>query len=391
MRRICVILTILLLPLGSCNSGDNDRARPSDGGTGNTVVEIAFPNLSFNLPLYFGHAGDNSERLFVVEQEGIILVFDSASATSTVDTFLDIRDRVNKSGWEEGLLGLAFHPSFEANGFFYVNYTAADPRRTVIARFTATPASTDHADKATEQVILTFNQPYANHNGGCLEFGPDGLLYIATGDGGSGGDPQNNGQSRTTLLGKILRIDINSAADGNQYAIPEDNPFAGATDGSRGEIFAYGLRNPWRFSFDSESGRIWTADVGQDAIEEIDIIEKGNNYGWSIMEGENCFKPANGCDTTGLTMPLFQYTHTDGQSVTGGYVYRGEKVASLKGKYIFADFLSGRIWALTYSEGQPATVEQLPKTELSISSFGVDARNELYFTAFDGKVYRFKE
>jgi glucose/arabinose dehydrogenase len=391
MHRLFIILATLAAPLSSCNSGNDDVANPSDGSGGGAAVEVAYPNLTFNLPLYFGHAGDNSGQAFVVEQGGIILTFDSATATSTVDTFLDIRDRVNKSGWEEGLLGLAFHPQFESNGYFYVNYTAADPRRTVISRFTASPASTNHADKGTEQIILTFEQPYANHNGGCLEFGPDGYLYIATGDGGSGGDPHNNGQNKQTLLGKILRIDVNTTEGGNQYAIPDDNPFASSSDGSRGEIYAYGLRNPWRFSFDLPTGRLWAADVGQDAIEEIDIIENGKNYGWSVMEGENCFKPTTGCDSTGLVMPVFQYPRADGQSVTGGFVYRGERVPSLQGKYIFADFLSGRIWALSYTEGQPATVQQLPKTELSISSFGVDARGELYMTAFDGKVYWFKE
>ena len=391
MHRLFIILALLAAPLSSCNSGNDDVANPSDGNGGGAAVEVAYPNLTFNLPLHFGHAGDNSGRAFVVEQGGIILTFDSAATTSTVDTFLDIRDRVNKSGWEEGLLGLAFHPQFESNGFFYVNYTAASPRRTVISRFTASPASTNAADKSTEQITLTFEQPYANHNGGCLEFGPDGYLYIATGDGGSGGDPHNNGQNTQTLLGKILRIDVNSTEGGNQYAIPDDNPFASATDGSRGEIYAYGLRNPWRFSFDLPTGRLWAADVGQDAIEEIDIIENGKNYGWSVMEGKNCFKPTTGCDTAGLALPVFQYTHADGQSVTGGYVYRGERAPSLQGKYIFADFLSGRIWALSYTVGQPASVQQLPKTELSISSFGVDARGELYMTAFDGKLYWFKE
>ncbi|MBK7142849.1 MAG: PQQ-dependent sugar dehydrogenase [bacterium] len=390
MRRLLILMAATVIPFTACSSDQTQQVRPPDTPqTGS--LEVAYPNLTFERPLWFGHAGDNSGRVFVIEQAGLILVFDSANATAVVDTFLDIRVPVNDGGNEEGLLGLAFHPDFETNGFFYVNYTASSPRRTIVSRFTASPSSSNNVDEATEIPILTFDQPYSNHNGGCLQFGPDGYLYIATGDGGSGGDPHDNGQNRRTLLGKILRIDINSAEDGNQYAIPDDNPFANATDSSRPEIFAYGLRNPWRFSFDPANGRLWAADVGQNAIEEIDIIESGKNYGWSVMEGNDCFKPDSGCDTTGLVRPIFQYTHADGQSVTGGYVYRGAKVPGLVGRYLFADFVSGRIWSLHYTPGQPASVTQLPKTSLMISSFGVDAEGELYVTSFDGKLYRFGE
>lgn len=390
MRRLLILVAATVIPFTACSSDQTQQVRPPDTPqTG--ALEVAYPNLTFERPLWFGHAGDNSGRLFVIEQAGLILVFDSSNATAVVDTFLDIRVPVNDGGNEEGLLGLAFHPDFETNGFFYVNYTASSPRRTIVSRFTASPSSSNNADEATELPILTFDQPYSNHNGGCLQFGPDGYLYIATGDGGSGGDPHDNGQNRRTMLGKILRIDINSAEGGNQYGIPDDNPFANATDSSRPEIFAYGLRNPWRFSFDPANGRLWAADVGQNAIEEIDIIESGKNYGWSVMEGNDCFKPDSGCDTTGLVRPIFQYTHADGQSVTGGYVYRGAKVSGLVGRYLFADFVSGRIWSLQYTPGQPASVTQLPKTSLLISSFGVDAEGELYVTSFDGKLYRFGE
>jgi glucose/arabinose dehydrogenase len=391
MTRIILLIALLAMPMVSCSSDENSTKADPPVNSTHEGFEVAFPNLTFDRPLWFGHAGDNSGRLFVIEQSGLILVFDSATATSVVDTFLDMRGPVNDEGNEEGLLGLAFHPQFSTNGFFYVNYTAANPRRTIVSRFTASPSGSNNVDEATEQILLTFDQPFSNHNGGCLQFGPDGYLYIATGDGGSGGDPQDNGQNRKTLLGKILRIDVNSTEGGNQYAIPDDNPFANATDSSRPEIFAYGLRNPWRFSFDPANGRLWAADVGQNAIEEIDIIESGKNYGWSVMEGNSCYKPSSGCDTTGLVKPVFQYTHDDGQSVTGGYVYRGSKVASLVGKYLFADFVSGRIWALTYIPGQAAVVTQRPKTNLMISSFGVDAHNELYATAFDGKIYRLAE
>lgn len=390
MRRLLLIVWVSVLPFTSCNSSDSDNSavRPPTGGEIEKVgLRVAYPNLSFDLPLFFGHAGDGSGRVFVVEQRGRILVFDSSRTTSTVDTFLNIIDRVNKEGWEEGLLGLAFHPEFRSNGYFYVNYTAAGPRRTVISRFRVTPPTTNQVDRNTEEVILTFEQPYANHNGGHLEFGPDGHLYIATGDGGSGGDPHNNGQSLKTLLGKILRIDVHSTSGGKAYGIPADNPFASNSEGNREEIYAYGLRNPWRFSFDSETGTMWAADVGQNQIEEVDIIEKGKNYGWSIVEGTNCYKPGDGCDSSGTVLPVWEYDHSKGQSITGGYVYRGNAVPALRGAYVFADFMSGRMWAL-WNDGTSPRVVELPDTDLSISSFGLDAHDELYLTAFDGKVYQ---
>lgn len=353
------------------------------------TMEPAFPALSFSNPVDLQDPRDGTNRLFVVEQAGIIKVFENSSSVASSTVFLDIRDRVN-SGGELGLLGLAFHPSYSANGYFYVNYTASNPLRSIIARYSVGTTDPNQANKGSEQIVLTYDQPFTNHNGGQLSFGPDGYLYIATGDGGSGGDPQNNAQNRSSLLGKILRIDVNNSTGGKNYGIPADNPFAGNSSGFREEIFAYGLRNPWRFSFDAATGTLWCADVGQSTREEIDIIGKGKNYGWRTMEGSLCFNPPTGCTTTGLTLPVWEYGRSEGYSVTGGFVYRGTKNPDLAGAYIYGDYGSGRIWALRYDGINPATnslIAQIPTNRLS--SFGADRNNELYICSFDGKIYRF--
>lgn len=353
-------------------------------------IENAFPNLSFTRPVDLQDPGDGSDRLFVVEQDGRILVFDNDPAVSGTDLFLDIRPRVDDRGNEEGLLGLAFHPNYAENGYFFVNYTASNPERTVISRFDVSASDPDAADAGSETVLLEFSQPFSNHNGGQVAFGPDGFLYIATGDGGSGGDPQNNAQNRSNLLGKILRIDVDNPEGGNAYGIPEDNPFAGNTEGYAEEIYAYGLRNPWRFSFDTETGRLWTGDVGQNRFEEVDIIENGKNYGWRIMEGFSCFNPPSGCDQGGLTLPVLDYSHDLGSSITGGYVYRGRSVPELQGKYIYADFVSGRIWGLTYNGPDDVKNELLLSSGQNIASFGTDADEVLYICTFGGSIFRFE-
>ena len=361
---------------------DIDRLQELEGSFG---VLDAFPDLSFNKPLDIQNAGDGTGRLFIVEQQGRIFVTDSSTAISPT-LFLDISNRVDDSGNEEGLLGLAFHPDFILNGEFFVNYT--NNKGTVVSRFKLNENDRNTADPDSEEVILTLDQPFSNHNGGQIAFGPeDGFLYIATGDGGSAGDPEGNGQDLKTLLGKILRIDVNNKDAGLAYSIPEDNPFAGNVKGYREEIYAYGLRNPWRFSFDAATGILWAADVGQDAIEEIDIIRKGQNYGWNIMEGSQCYKPPSGCDTEGLVLPVYEYQHSLGKSVTGGYVYHGNNIGVLEGVYIYADFVSGYIWGLVYTESGQARNFTLVDTGLNISSFGVDEDQNLYFSAFDGKIY----
>ena len=352
-------------------------------------LQDAFPNLSFDNPVDLQHAGDGTNRVFVVVQSGLIYLVENTPSVKFAKIFLDIRDKVIHGG-ELGLLGLAFHPEYENNGYFYVNYTTSNPLRSIIARYTESSKNPDSADKNSELILLEVNQPYSNHNGGQLAFGPDGYLYIAFGDGGSGGDPKNNGQSKSTLLGKILRIDVNCTSENKNYCIPSDNPFAGKKQGYKEEIYAYGLRNPWRFSFDPGTGWLWVADVGQDLWEEIDIIKKGKNYGWRIMEGNHCFNPAINCDTSGLTLPIFEYGHDNqgGCSMTGGYVYRGTKFPELLGKYIYGDFCSGRIWALSYDGINPASNTLVLKENVNISSFGIDKDNEIYVCDLNGKIYK---
>ena len=353
-------------------------------------LDVAFPGLQFVRPVDLQHAGDGSDRLFVVEQAGVIRVFDNDPATTTAAIFLDIRDRVRDQNNEEGLLGLAFHPDYAANDLFFVSYTASNPRRSVVAQYRVDAADPDRADRDSEVVIISTPQPAGNHNGGQIAFGPDGFLYVALGDGGGADDQFRNGQNRTTLLGTILRLDVDNPDADRTYSIPSDNPFAENEVGFAEEIYAYGLRNPWRFSFDPVTGLLWTADVGQGAFEEVDIIERGGNYGWNTMEGFHCFSPSVGCDQSGLVLPVHEYPHNgEAKSVTGGYVYRGPGVPDLTGQYIYADFIDGRIWALEYDGQQVVQNTELLNTSLNIASFGVDQNNELYICAFDGQIYRF--
>ena len=352
------------------------------------TVQDAFPGLKFKRPLDIQNAGDGSGRVFVVEQDGRIYVIEN-KPTIKAELFLDISDRIDNSGNEMGLLGLSFHPDFKKNGLFFVNYT--NSTSTVISKFKTDPSNLNRADPTSEEIILTFNQPYSNHNGGQLAFNRnDSYLYIGVGDGGNEGDPQRNGQNCNTLLGKILRIDINKKDTGLNYGIPPDNPFVNNSQGKREEIYAYGLRNPWRFSFDPQSGRLWAADVGQNRIEEIDLIDKGKNYGWNIMEGSLCYNPPSGCNTSGLELPIYEYQHPLGEAVTGGYVYSGQKLPVLYGAYIYADYGTGLIWGLWYQEGSKPQNFTLTDTKLNISSFGIDENNELYMTSFDGKIYSLK-
>ena len=379
------LICFLVLFVVACDSDP-----PSGPGLPGQPVSLvnAFPNLSFDFPVFLCHSNDGTNRIFVVEQRGVIRVFPNDSTSFNAEVFLNIDDGRVTSGGEMGLLGLAFHPNFAGNGFFYVNYTTTQngPRRTVISRFSA---QGDQADPNSEFIILEVEQPFSNHNAGMIDFGGDGYFYISLGDGGSGGDPQNNGQNRTTLLGSLLRIDVDNPAGGLNYSIPGDNPFVGEGGGVREEIFAYGLRNVWRFTIDKESGEIWAADVGQGAKEEIDLIEKGGNYGWRIMEGFNCFNPSSGCDQRGLTLPIVDYGRSDGQSVTGGYIYRGSVHPELEGAYIYGDFASGRIWMLRYENNSVTADSLLVSTKIAISSFGVDEQNELYVVHYGGPIFRF--
>ena len=359
---------------------------PSACGTASLLmpqVQLQLLVAGLAQPVYITHAGDGSGRLFIVEQGGVIRIFKNGSLLTT--PFLNITSRVI-SGGEQGLLSVAFHPNYETNGRFFVNYTAPGggaAGQSIIAEYRVSAANPDVADN-TERVLLAIPDPFSNHNGGLNKFGPDGFLYIGLGDGGSGGDPQNNGQRLDTLFGKVLRINVDGA---QPYAIPSDNPFVGTT-GARGEIWAYGLRNPWRFSFDPCNNRLFLADVGQNAWEEVDLIQRGGNYGWRIMEGPVCFNPPSGCSTTGLQMPIGSYDHGQGCSVTGGYVYRGTASPILIGRYLFADYCSGRLWELRETGPNVWAMRQLAQTGLTISSFGEGEDRELYIVHHAGSIYR---
>ncbi|HCF51215.1 MAG TPA: glucose sorbosone dehydrogenase [Syntrophomonas sp.] len=357
--------------------------------SGSVKLVEAYPNLAFNQPLDYRPANDDSGRVFVVEKSGKILVFHNDPQVQTAQIFLDLTSRVDSRSSEKGLLGLALHPDYKNNGLFYVNYT--NQNNTVIARYQVSPADSNQALLSSEKIILTFSQPYANHNGGQLAFGPDGYLYIGSGDGGSAGDPQNNAQNLGNLLGKILRIDVNSSANGMAYAIPPDNPFFGNQQGFKEEIYAYGLRNPWKFSFDQVQGRLWAADVGQNKVEEIDIINKGANYGWNKMEGSLFYPSTASYNTAGFTMPVWEYQHPQGNAITGGYVYYGKSAPSLNGWYVFGDFATGMIWAVRLDENMKAESRTLLDTDYNISSFGLDQNNELYVLDYNGKIYKLVE
>ena len=351
-------------------------------------LENAFPNLTFSSPVFLTNAGDSTDRVFVVQQNGIIKVFQNSSNISVADTFLNITDRV-ASGGEMGLLGLAFHPDYSNNGYFYVNYTTNNQyQRTVISRFQVT-SNPDSADKNSELEILTYRQPYSNHNGGWIGFRPsDGYLYIGVGDGGSGGDPNNYAQNIDSLLGKILRIDIDNPDSSRNYGIPQDNPFVDSSGAVRKEIYAWGMRNPWRNSFDPVTDWFWCADVGQGAWEEIDLIENGKNYGWRCYEGTHTYN-TSGCNYPEYVDPIWEYPHGAECSITGGYVYRGPSVPELEGKYIYGDYCSAKIWSLEYDGISLPTNTFLLTAPSALLSFGVSENNELFLLCSNGRIYKF--
>ena len=345
-------------------------------GDARASIELKTIASGFSAPLYVTSAGDDSGRLFIVEQGGRIHIVSDGALLET--PFLDIADRVVAVS-EAGLLGLAFHPNYQINGRFFVNYVQEGPSglETVVAEYAVSPQDANLALKASEKIILRFQQDTNQHNGGMLEFGPDGFLYIGTGDGGFAQDSLGKGQDLGTLLGKILRIDVDSDTP---YAVPPDNPFVGAP--GRDEIWAYGLRNPWRFAFDRLTGRLIAGDVGRTRREEVDIIVRGGNYGWNIMEGTLCFRPSSNCSTEGLILPIHEYDHDLGCSITGGYVYRGTAIPSLWGKYVFGDFCAGWLWTLTEISPGQWQREPLLHTDLLISSLGEDETGELYVAGY---------
>jgi glucose/arabinose dehydrogenase len=351
-------------------------------------VSVAFSSVATvpGRPLAIANAGDGSNRLFVAEQGGRVYTIDGGTVGSA--PFLDISAKVSGGG-EQGLLGLAFHPDFPSDNRVFVDYTDTNGD-TVVASFAVPAGTPDAVDPGTEVVILTVSQPYANHNGGAIAFGPDGYLYIALGDGGSGGDPQNNAQFLGTLLGKILRIDVDRSSGGKAYAIPASNPFVG-TSGARGEIWLYGLRNPFRFSFDRATGDLWIGDVGQNKWEEVDVARAGVgglNFGWRIMEGDHCYNPSSGCPTAGLTLPVVEYDHSLGCAVIGGNVYRGSAYPVLRGGYLFTDECSGRTWAVSAAAKGAQALVQVGAAPGGIAGYGESESGELYAANLSGTVYR---
>ncbi len=351
--------------------------------------ERVFPNLTFQRPLELTHANDGSQRLFVVEQRGVIQVFDNKPEVQQSKVFLDIQDVVSRVGNEEGLLGLAFDPKYKENGQLFVYYSTK-PRASVVSRFRVSKEDPDRVDRDSEEVLMKIDQPFGNHNGGCIRFGPDGYLYIGLGDGGSAHDPFGNGQNLETLLGSILRIDVNRKDPGLGYAVPKDNPFVERGGSVRGEIWAYGLRNVWRMAFDRKTGELWAGDVGQNRYEEVNRIVRGGNYGWKVREGFHSFDPKATQTGDKLIEPVAEYFHSEGLSVTGGIVYRGKRLPGYRGDYFYADYVSGQVWIARVHQNGTIENRKVAQTGLAISAFGEDADGNMYITAFDGGIYRLR-
>ena len=364
-------------------SSPTERTSPSQLSLRAGQVQIRLVTGGLSSPVFVGNADDGTGRLFVVEQGGKVRVVVGGVLQSTA--FLDIRTKVT-SGSERGLLGLAFHPSFASNRKLYVDYTRVSDGDIVIAEYTAA-SNGQTVNPSTERILLTIDHStYANHNGGMLAFGPDGYLYIATGDGGGGGDPLGSGQNTYSLLGKILRIDISGTGNGKQYLIPAGNPFA--SSGGAPEVWSYGLRNPWRFSFDRSTGTMWVGDVGQGSWEEVDREPSGiggRNYGWNVMEGSHCYSPSSGCDTSRKTLPIAEYSHSYGCAITGGYVYGGSAFPDLSGQYVYGDYCSGNLWTIPAGGSSPTFHGNL---SVNPSSFGEAENGELYLTDLNGGLYQ---
>lgn len=396
MKKALVVIGGLLLSACGGSGGGSVGSPPPPPPPPPTApsidVQRVFPNLSFSAPVSMVQAPGDASRWFVVEQSGVVRVFDNNQATNSSSVFVDIEGRV-LSGGERGLLGIAFHPQYPGTPHVFLSFTAGPPLTSVVSRFLLDGTGTV-LDPASEQVLFTIAQPFGNHNGGDLAFGPDGFLYAGFGDGGSANDPNNNAQTTTNLLGSIVRIDVDGLSP---YEVPPDNPFANPdfctnapnTVNPCPEIYAWGLRNPWRFSFDSATGALWIGDVGQGAFEEIDrsdasINPLDRNFGWRVREGAHCTPPATNCATNFID-PVTEYDRNLGQSVTGGYVYRGSAIPNLAGQYVFGDFVQGTIFAIA-ADAQPTTVppDVLLDTSLSISTFAEDTGGELYVIDFIG-------
>ncbi len=390
---------------------DGSVPQPIDGKL-SLRGELAFPKLKFadwepineagqvrKLRLMeLTYAANDKSRLFAASQHGTIYVFENRPDVEQSHLLLDIQDKVTQfdspGANEQGLLGLALHPKFGENRQLYVCYTRRADHTSIISRFTVSKDDPNKADPSSEEILLELPQPYQNHNGGSIEFGPDGYLYAAFGDGGARNDPNASGQDRKQLLGSIIRIDVDKQAGGKKYAIPADNPFVNSSD-SLPEIYAYGMRNPWRIAFDKQSGRLWTGEVGQELWEEVNVISKGGNYGWSDREGSHSFgNRERRADVSAPIAPVWEYDHSIGKSITGGRVYRGSRIADLAGKYIYADYVTGAIWALSYDEtsGKATKNEQVIAGGIPVLAFGEDPAGEVYYMIENAQgdcIYRF--
>ena len=374
LKRLACLSAVSALIAANLTCGGGSSKNTTAPPPSQLTASLTSLATDFLQPVGLAAANDGTGRLFVVEQRGTVRAIQNGLPAAT--TFLDIQSKVDFGG-EKGLLGFAFHPQFAQNRRFFLNYTRVlnGQLQSVIAEYLASSTNPDLAIPSSERILLVLDQPFVNHNGGQLAFGPDGFLYIGFGDGGSEGDPFGNGQSVQTLLGKILRVDVDTTSPNKEYGIPADNPFANG--GGLPEIWAWGLRNPWRFSFDA-GGRLFCADVGQDSFEEVDIIIRGGNYGWNIMEGLHCFNPSTGCDQSGLLLPIAEYNHSEGTAVIGGFVYGGSAIAQLKGLYIFGDLSSGSIWTLREATPGVWSRSLLLSSGKMISSFGQDQAGEIY-------------
>ncbi|MCP5522031.1 MAG: PQQ-dependent sugar dehydrogenase [Verrucomicrobiales bacterium] len=385
--------TVVLACLASVLSGGTVRpaSLPS------VALEPVWPKLTLARPLWLEELPDDSGRFLIAEQDGRVWLVEEGDDGGNAPLFLDLSGRKPFEKNEEGLLGLACHPDFKNNGRFYVYYTQQNPKRSVISEIRLAEGDPARADLATERVLMEIPQPYWNHNGGQVSFGPDGFLYLTTGDGGAANDPHNNAQNTASLLGKILRIDVNTRTGKLPYGIPADNPFVGEDYGVRGEVWAYGLRNVWRMSWDRATGRLWAGDVGQNKWEYVHLIRKGGNHGWCVREGFHHFKP--GPEGARYVDPIIEYPHNPalagesafpghgpGTSITGGYVYRGREQRGLGGLYLYADFTLGTIFGLRYESGHVIQYGTLLEQPKNIASFGQDSYGELYVLAFDSPV-----
>ena len=351
-------------------------------------------SLVFNEPIQVLFDGINNDTMYVVEKDGVVLRVSTNKKETEKPVFLDISDRVVITNDEEGLLSLAFHPNYEKNSELFVWYSAQKPKRSVLSRFIKNK-DTETADSSSEEIILEVQQPWANHNGGTVLFGKDGFLYVGIGDGGAANDPHKNGQNKNTLLGSVIRIDVDKKSKKTPYSIPPSNPLVGQ-DGVREELWAWGLRNPWRMSFDRKTGLLWVGDVGQNSWEEIDIVKKGGNYGWNFREGKHDFSKNKNEDQE-LIDPIFEYGRRAGGSITGGYVYRGKEIPSLVGSYIYSDYLSKRSWSLAPDEKDNTIYKSTriaKKTPIAIASFSESPSGEILACGFSnpysqkGKIYR---